>query len=160
MLSELNNSKEVIKTRMLKHALNYWDIKNSDDLDPAIKLILEALSTELYNLGNEIKDTQVRILEKLAGLMAPDFLTCPTPAHAIMHALPVEPVEILYNTTVFSTQKKISSKQDEVLDTALDVFFTPVDSVQIFDAQVTHIATAENLYAYGATFSKQLIAQS
>ena len=66
MLYELNNSKEVIQTRMLKHALNYWDIKNSDDLDPAIKLILEALSTELYNLGNEIKDTQVRILEKIA----------------------------------------------------------------------------------------------
>jgi hypothetical protein len=42
MLYELNNSKEVIQTRMLKHALNYWDIKNSDDLDPAIKLILEA----------------------------------------------------------------------------------------------------------------------
>jgi hypothetical protein len=160
MLSELNNSKEVIKTRMLKHALNYWDIKNSDDLDPAIKLILEALSTELYNLGNEIKDTQVRILEKLANLMAPDFLTCPAPAHAIMHALPVEPVETLYSTTAFSTQKKISSKQNEVLDTDLDVFFTPVDSVPLFDAQVTHIATAENLYAYNGTFSKQLIAKS
>jgi hypothetical protein len=73
---------------------------------------------------------------------------------------PLNRLRVLYNTTGFSTQKKISSKQDEVLDTALDVFFTPVDSVQIFDAQVTHIATAENLYAYGATFSKQLIAQS
>ena len=160
MLSELNNSKEVIKTRMLKHALNYWDIKNTDDLDPAVKLILEALSTELYNLGNEIKDTQIRILEKLANLMAPDFLTCPTPAHAIMYASPVEPVEILYSTTAFSMQKKISSKQDEVLDTDVEVFFTPVDSVQVFDVQVTHVATAENLYAYNATFNKQLIAQS
>ena len=145
---------------MLKHALNYWDIKNSDDLDPAVKLILEALSTELYNLGNEIKDTQIRILEKLANLMAPDFLTCPTPAHAIMYASPVEPVEILYSTTAFSMQKKISSKQDEVLDTDVEVFFTPVDSVQVFDVQVTHVATAENLYAYNATFNKQLIAQS
>ncbi|HEX5150746.1 MAG TPA: type VI secretion system baseplate subunit TssF [Parafilimonas sp.] len=160
MPSELNNSKEVIKTRMLRHALNYWDIKNSDDLDPAVKLILEALSTELYNLGNEIKDTQVRILEKLANLMAPDFLTCPSPAHAIMHAQPVEPVETLYNTTSFSAQKKISSKQDEVLDTDLMVFFTPVNAVQVFDAQVTHIATSESLYAYNGTFSKQLIAQS
>jgi len=160
MLSELNNSKEVIKTRMLKHALNYWNIKNSDDLDPAVKLILEALSTELYNLGNEIKDVQIRILEKVANLMAPDFLTCPNPAHAVMHALPIEPVETLYNTTSFAAQKKISSKQDEVLDTTLEVFFTPVDAVQIYDAQVSHIATGENLYAYNQTFSKQLIAHS
>ena len=160
MPSELNSSKEVIKTRMLKHALNYWNIKNSDDLDPAIKLILEALSTELYNLGNEIKDAQVRILEKVANLMAPDFLTCPNPAHAILHALPIEPAELLYNTTSFCAQKKISSKQDEVLDTNLDVLFTPVDTVQIFDAQVSHIVTSENLYAYNSTFSKQLIARS
>lgn len=160
MLSELSNSKEVIKTRMLKHALNYWNIKNSDDLDPAVKLILEALSTELYNLGNEIKDAQVRILEKVANLMAPDFLTCPNPAHAILHAVPVEPTETLYNTTSFCAQKKISSKQNEVLDASLDVLFTPVDAVQVFDVQVSHIATAENLYAYNQTFSKQLITRS
>src|SRR5438045_3867038 len=112
MVSDLNNSKEIIKNRMIKHALNYWNIKNGDDLDPAVKLIMEALSTELYNLGNEIKDSQVRILEKISGLMAPDFLTCSNPAHAIMHALPVEPVETLYSTTSFLTQKKISSKQN------------------------------------------------
>jgi hypothetical protein len=160
MPSEFDNSKEMIKTRMIKHALNYWNIKNSDDLDPAVKLILEALSTELYNLGNEIKDSQVRILEKVSNLMAPDFLTCPNPAHAIMHALPIEPVETLYSTTSFYAQKKISSKQDEVLDTSLDVYFTPVSAVKVFDAQVSHIATSENLYAYNSTFSKQIIAVS
>lgn len=160
MISDLNDSKEIIKTRMLKHALNYWNLKNSDDLDPAVKLILEALSAELHSLGNEIKDSQVRILEKVSNLMAPDFLTCPNPAHAIMHALPIEPVEMLYTTTSFCAQKKISSKQDEVLDTALDIFFTPVDAVQIFDAQVAYVATPESLYAYNATFSKQLTGRS
>jgi hypothetical protein len=160
MPSEFDASKEMIKTRMLKHALNYWNIKNSDDLDPAVKLILEALSTELYSLGNEIKDSQVRILEKVSNLMAPDFLTCPNPAHAIMHALPVEPAEILPNTTNFYTQKKISSKQDEVLDTSLEVYFTPVDAVQLFDAQVVYMATPEHLYACTTAAGKQLIAQS
>ena len=50
---------------MLKHALNYWNIKNTDDLDPVVKLILEALSSELYNLGNEIKDSEVKFLISL-----------------------------------------------------------------------------------------------
>lgn len=160
MLSELNNSKETIKNRMLKHALNYWDTKNTDDLDPAVKLILEALSTELYNLGNEIKNTQLRILEKIAGLLAPDFLTAPNPAHALMYASPVEPAEELKNTAHFFTQRKISSKPNEVPDTALDVFFTPVDSVRVFDAQLTHIASGGFLFAYDQNFNKQLLARS
>ncbi|HLA51698.1 MAG TPA: hypothetical protein VK618_00250, partial [Flavitalea sp.] len=75
------NSKEVIKNRMLKHALTYWGIKNPEDLDPTVKLIMESLSLKLYNLGNEIKDTQVRILEKVSNLLAPDSLTSPHSAH-------------------------------------------------------------------------------
>src|SRR3954453_20602949 len=115
MLDEINSSKEAIKNRVLKHALNYWNIKRKDHLAPVVKLILEALSLELYNLGNEIKDTQVRILEKIANLLAPDFLTSPNPAHAILYASPVEPTELLSPTTSLFAQRKISSKQNEVL---------------------------------------------
>lgn len=157
MRSDINNSKEVIKNRMLRHALTYWGIKNTDDLDPSVKLILEALSSELYNLGNEIKDTQVRVLEKVSNLLAPDFLTSPNPAHGILHAAPVEPVEVLNNTTSFFAQRKIASKQNEILDTTLDIFFTPVDAVQIFDAQIAYIASGGNLYSYDGNFNKQLV---
>ena len=160
MQSEINNSKEVIKNRMLKHALTYWGIKNTEDLDPAVKLILEALSLELYNLGNEIKDTQVRILEKVANLLAPDFLTSPNPAHAILHVTPVEPMEKLTPFNSFFAQLKISSKQNEVLDTALDVSFTPVDTVHLFDVQVKYMCTGGSLYAYDASFNKQLVAKT
>src|SRR5688572_3438244 len=124
------NSKEVIKNRMLKHAIGYWGIKNTDDLDPAVKLILESLSLELYNLGNEIKDTQVRILEKVANLLAPDSLTSANPAHAILHASPVEASEVLSRTSSFFAQRRISSRQNEELDTTLDIYFTPVDTVK------------------------------
>lgn len=160
MLSEINNSKEVIKNRMLKHALNYWSIKNPEDFDPAIKLILEALSSELYNLGNEIKDTQSRILEKIAHLLAPDFLTSPNPAHAILLAAPVEATELLSSTTSFFAQRKISSKQNEVADTNIDIFFTPVDNVQIFDAAISYISSGGNLFSYDAGFKKQLVAKT
>ncbi len=160
MSEEINNSKEVIKNRMLKHALTYWDIKNTDDLDPVVKLILEALSLELYNLGNEIKNTQVRILEKLADLLSPDFLTSPNPAHALLQATPVEPSELLSETTGFITQTKISSKQNEDLDTTIDVYFTPVDSVQLYDTQIAYLGTGGNLYTYDPAFNKLLVSKS
>ena len=160
MLSDINNSKEAIRNRMLKHALNYWDIKNTEDLDPVVKLILEALSVELYNLGNEVKDTQVRMLEKIANLLAPESLTSPNPAHAVLHATPAEHIELLTNTTNFYTQRRISSKQNEPPDTNLDIFFTPVDSVQIFDAQISYLITASTLFEYDQSYNRQVIARS
>ena len=70
MVLDINNSKDAIRSRMLRHAFAFWDIKNAEDLDPIVKLILEALSVELYNLTSSIKDTQVRMLEKIAGLLS------------------------------------------------------------------------------------------
>lgn len=160
MLYDVHNSKEAIKNRMIKHALTYWGIKNTEDIDPAIKLILEALSLELYNFSNEIKDTQVRILEKISNLLAPDFLTSPNPAHAVLHARPVEPTESLSAVTSFVTQLKISSKQNEIQDTAIEVYFTPVGEVQLFDAQIACIVTGGNLHAYDPLLNKQLVARA
>ncbi len=148
MLPTINNSKELIKSRMLKHALNYWNIKNGDDLDPVVKLILEALSGELYNLSNELKDTEVRILEKISNLLAPDFLTCPNTSHALMFAQPVEPYETVESTNHFFTTRKISTKKDDTLDSTIEIYFTPVDDVKLADARVASVATGGNLFLY------------
>ncbi len=144
---------------MLRHALNYWGFKNAEDLDPLVKLIMEALSLELYNLGNEVKDTQVRILEKISGLLTPDFLTAPNPAHAIMHAAPVDPTELLTNATSFIAQKKVSSRQQEAGEANLEIYFTPVDTVQLVDAQITMLATGSNLFTYDGNIKKRLMAR-
>jgi Type VI secretion system, TssF len=160
MFSGSVNTKEVIKNRMLKHALNFWTIKNTEDLDPIVKLILEALSTELYNLGNEIKDSEVRLLEKIANLLAPEFLTCPNPAHAIIHATPVEATDILTETDHFYTQKKISSKQDESLDKSIDIFFTPLGRLKLFKAGISCLVTGNNLYTVDANYNKLITAQT
>ena len=160
MFSGVTNTKEIIKNRMLKHALNYWNIKNTEDLDPIVKLILEALSTELYNLGNEIKDSEVRLLEKIANLLAPEFLTCPNPAHAILHATPIEASDLLTDADHFYTQKKISSKQDEIFDKSIDLFFTPVDKIRIMNAGITCLATGNNLFTFDPGYNKQLTAQT
>lgn len=159
MFGESNNSKEVIKNRMLKHALNYWGISNTEDIDPAVKLMLEALSSELYNLGNEIKDTQVRILEKVANLLSPDFLTAPAPAHTLLYANPAEPVQLLSQATAFSCQRKISSNQNDVLDTTLDIQFTPVSDIDLFDIQIMHTVTGGKLFTHDTVLTKQIAGQ-
>lgn len=155
MSSIANNSKETIRNRMQRHAMNYWNIRNTEDLDPMVKLILEALSTELYNLGNDLKDTEVRLLEKIANLLAPDFLTCPNAAHSILRAIPVEAQEVIPETTHFYTQKKYSSRQDETLDKTVDVFFTPVDRVRLHHADVACMITGNQVTAFDESGNKQ-----
>ena len=60
-----NYSKEAIKTRMYRHAMNYWGIKKVENLDPLVKLLLEALSSELFGLSHEIEDSHNRMLDKI-----------------------------------------------------------------------------------------------
>lgn len=145
---------------MLKHALNYWNLKNTEYLDPIVKIILEALSTELYNLGNEIKDSEVRLLEKIANLLAPEFLTCPNPAHAIMHAMPVEVHDTISETDHFYTPKKYSSRQDETLDKSIDVFFTPVGKLKLFQAGISYMVAGNNLYSVDGNYNKLITGQT
>src|SRR4051794_5015674 len=133
MSQVMNNTKDAITGRMVRHALRYWGIKSPDELDPVVKLIMEALSSELYQFSNDIKNSETRILEKISDLLAPDLLTCPRPAHGILHALPAGPSEELTPNSHFSTQRKVASKPDGPIDSTLDLYFTPVETVHILD---------------------------
>src|SRR5215218_8712564 len=160
MLPTINNTKEQIKGRMLRHALNYWNIKSGEDLDPIVKLMLEALSGELYNLSNEIKDTEVRILEKVSNLLAPDFLTCPNASHALIMAQPVEATETIECTDHFYTTRKVSTKKDDTLDSTIEIYFTPVDNVGLADVKVVSLFTGGNLYFYDDNNNKLQVANT
>ena len=68
--------------------MNYWGIKKVENLDPLVKLLLEALSSELFGLSHEIEDSHNRMLDKIANMLTPDTLVHVHPAHGICHALP------------------------------------------------------------------------
>ncbi len=158
MFFDSDNSKEAIKTRMLRVALSYWETRNTDELDPLVKFLMDALSAEIYDVVNDIKNAEGRILEKMSHLLAPDLLTAPAPAHAIMQALPGEPSEFLTEEDQFYFDKKIASKQDGPLDTTVDIYFTPAGKVRIFDAEINFIFSGSNLYSFDQSSNKLLTA--
>jgi len=49
------SSKDEIRNRIFKNAEDFWNIKDSNDFDPLVKLIIEALSNELFNVANDVK---------------------------------------------------------------------------------------------------------
>jgi hypothetical protein len=99
------SSKDEIRNRILKNARDYWGVKNTNDFDPLVKLLIEALSTELFNVSNDVKTLENRILDKISRILASDTLTSAIPAHAIMHARPIEPIETISPKTQFFIEK-------------------------------------------------------
>ena len=88
-------NKEQIRNRMLKYAAAFWGIKKAENFDPVVKLLLEALSNEIYMLGEDFTAIETRLLEKTARILTPDILTSPFPAHGIVHAYPIEPCYLI-----------------------------------------------------------------
>lgn len=149
-------SKEDIRARLLQSATDFWGIRSAADLDPMVRLLIEALSGELYNLANDLRNTENRLLNKLAALLTPDMLTTPLPAHALVQAMPADATELLadHKHFVYAPRKQAGT------DRSQEVFFTPAVPVQLYDARVLYIATGNRLYQYDAQRGKVLLAMA
>ncbi|MGN6511914.1 MAG: type VI secretion system baseplate subunit TssF [Chitinophaga sp.] len=136
------HSREDIRARMLQNAATFWGVRSAAALDPMVRLLIEALSAELYGLANDLRNTEQRLLGKLASLLTPDLLTAPLPAHALMQALPADASETLPAHThfIYGPRKHAEAASGQ------DVFFTPAVPSRIYDAQVQYIATGNRLY--------------
>ena len=62
-------TKESIKARMFKQAATLYDIRNIDGIDPLIRLLIEALSGEIFKLSGDMHAIESRLLEKVASAL-------------------------------------------------------------------------------------------
>ena len=63
-MNEQKYNNENIKDRMVKTAMHFWGIDKSESLDPLVSLLIEALSSEIYTLSNEVATIEARLLDK------------------------------------------------------------------------------------------------
>ncbi|SDE49006.1 type VI secretion system baseplate subunit TssF [Pedobacter soli] len=138
------SSKDEIRNRILKNAEDFWNVKNSHDFDPLVKLIIEALSNELFNVSNDVKNLENRIFDKISRILAPDHLTSSLPAHAILHAKPVEKDDYFSPYTQFAFKKNIQQENDKVVKT--DIFFSPLHQVKVLRADIKYMVTGNTLF--------------
>lgn len=138
------SSKDEIRNRILKNAEDFWNIKDSNDFDPLVRLIIEALSNELFNVSNDVKNLENRIFDKISRILAPDHLTSSLPAHAIMHARPIEQQDYLSIYSQFAFKKNIPQENDKAKKT--DIFFSPLHTVKLNNASIKYIVTGNTLF--------------
>lgn len=78
-------SKEEIKDSMIRTALDYWNIRKVENLDPLVKLLIESLAMQLHNVSDEIADIEIRAMRRLSEVLLPEVVTVVRPAHAVVH---------------------------------------------------------------------------
>ena len=139
------SSKDEIRNRILKNAEDFWNVKNNHDFDPLVKLIIEALSNELFNVANDVKNLENRIFDKISRILAPDHLTSSLPAHAIIHASPVEQEDYFSTYTQFAFKKNIQQENNKAVKT--DIFFSPLHQVKVLHADIKYIATGNTMFS-------------
>ncbi|QTE37141.1 type VI secretion system baseplate subunit TssF [Mucilaginibacter gossypii] len=151
------NSKEEIRNRMLKNATEFWGVQNVNDVDPLVKLLIEALSTELFNLNNDVKNLEHRILNKISRILASDYLTAPLPAHAILKGNPIEASEILNIGNHFYFRKQLAAEVGKTSPEQLDIYFTPAGATTVFNAEIKYSFNGARLQEHIETEQKNTL---
>jgi len=147
-------SKESVKARMLQNATKVWGLKSPQSLDPFVKLLIDAFSTEVFRANNEIQTVNARILEKLAKLLTPSIYTHPVPAHAVAFTWPFESSEILLEHTEFFFKKQMNSTVKSESDKQLNIPFTPIGNVRTNKAQTAIMFVGNTCYSIDERLNK------
>ncbi|MCJ8153486.1 type VI secretion system baseplate subunit TssF [Chryseobacterium sp. SSA4.19] len=152
-------SKESVKARMLQNATKVWGLKSPQSLDPFVKLLIDAFSTEIFKANNEIQTVNARILEKLAKLLTPSIYTHPVPAHAVAFTQPYDSSEVLLEHTEFFFRKQMTSTIKAESDKQVNIPFTPVGNIRINKIQTAMMFVGNTCYSIDERLNKIPIAR-
>jgi hypothetical protein len=155
MSTILFNTKEDIRTRMLRNAMDYWGTTNINDMDPMVRLLVEALSSELFNVSNDVKNLENRVLSKISRILASDYLTSALPAHAVVKGQPVETQERVTINNHFFYKRQLSSDTSRKEEN--DVFFSPAGEVSLFNASIRYTSSGVHLYEYDEAIRRNTV---
>jgi hypothetical protein len=147
---------ESIRARMLSRVATLWDIRSIDLIDPAAKMLVEALASEIFMLSGEMEDSQDRIVEKLAGAFTPPWMTAASPAHAVIHARSVEPsVEIDADTEFLYKDPHFLRKHN-----LQKLAFTPIGRAPLVNGDVACMISGGKIYNMSCRQGKEHVINS
>lgn len=153
-MSENKYTKENIRARMAKLAAASWGAQKIEELDPLIRLLIESLSDEIYQLSDEVDNIEVRMLEKLAKILTPDILIAPSPAHAILHATPIEPTYVIKKENGLYYENPAFDKEHNITNLS----FYPACNTLLHKGNIRYIVSNGLFYQMNQDMTKQLIA--
>lgn len=146
MSSILNTSKEEIRNRIIKRAQELWGIDKIYDFDPLVVLMMEVLSSELFQITNDVHDLENRIFDKISRILASDNLVAPLPAHAIVHVQPLEEQMRVKPSFHMFVKKKLGLSQGAVQEKTIEIDYSPLHTATLFKGRLRFMATPQSLF--------------
>ncbi|BAV10174.1 hypothetical protein FLA_6234 [Filimonas lacunae] len=146
---------------MLQAAAKIWGYPETDaasDFDPLVSLLLSVNAAELERLSNEIQHSRIRIMERMVQLMAPDVLTGPLPASAVLYALSTDNQTMLGAHEQFFYSRRVAAASESEPVRNKDLYFTPAGNFFLNKCAVHYMATGNKLFRYTDTLTKELVA--
>ena len=150
-------SKDFIRQQMIQHAVSHWDVRSIEELDPVVMLLIEALSSEIYTVKQELHDSNLRILEKLANLLTPSVFIFPKPAHSVVKMDIIEPTYTIDRHTELQVQNLSQDIKKHGINT---LTFVPVTNVRLVNIKVKYLVCERRLYKADINGGKEAIAQA
>ena len=151
-------SKASVKSRLTRQAAELWGYGEADldSFDPLVHLLLEACAVEFEKIGQELHNTQYRLIERLASLLNPDVVDAPQPAHAIAQAQARETVVALPDDAQFVFSPSIVGRQAA----GQELYFSPLQPTRLVSGAVRCLATDSAVWQVQPTGQKRLVAQA
>lgn len=144
MPKTLSYTKEQISRRLIKRCAELWGIDDAqaDHFDPLVKLLVEACSVEFEKVGQEIEQTELRLMTRLAEILSPETHNGPRPATAIVQARPHEPTGWIEPENQL-TGKRVTARKGE----ATEAHFAPAGRYPLVNATIVQFATPQGLFS-------------
>jgi len=159
----MKESKEKIKSRMIKNASRLWgyhDTETESSFDPLVGLLIGALAAELEKISGEIHNSESRVVGKLVELLTPESLVGAYPSHGILCTQPNQPVFEIQPATQFYLSRKVKQLNDSNRTEQQNTFFTPAGNYKLFNGKVRYIATERTLFEIDKEGYKEAISES
>ena len=156
MSSVFYSNKEEIRNRMVKRAQELWGMERAADFDPLVVLMVEALSTELFSISNDVKNLDNRIFDKFTRVLASDNLVAPKPAHTVIHLEPTEDFKIFRQEESLLYKKKLQSIVGQPADQFLQLEFSPFQDTTLFHGKLKYMITPNHFYEVQGNHKKSM----
>lgn len=142
--------KEEIQENMIRSALHFWNIKNVENLDPLVRLLIEGLSEQLYVLSGEMYDMENRVIQRICEVLLPESVSKAKPSHAIAYIAPQ------WNDTKTNLEMRFLVKNSFLNNDARQEYsFFPVANIPLYQANIKKIIHPQGIVQIDEQLNKK-----
>ena len=119
-------TKEEIKDRLIRRAADHWGVDDMEieySFDPIVGILFDACAHEFERISETIKTSRTKVTERLVDLLTPEISVTAKPAHAVMHALPIDNKVVINERSQFFHRKRMPLFRDSGKEDFKDFFF-------------------------------------